>query len=206
MKFKRELVKSIESGSKLVQYTNRGLSKVLNTLSNSQIKKLYRSKFPDISNKELSVLLKGRRAGTLNYDKLIRQLNSADQLKLTNSLDDLTLLTMRNTDNFITTTPSLLSQTFNSAGNIIGILQLIVVIRGELDISPMDVLAAVPNPISLFAMVGDHYINATIEEINRSFWEEASWNMVMNWEKWKTEPGIPNEQFIRFPNISKFCL
>jgi hypothetical protein len=190
--FRNELLTSLNTDFPRIDFTNQGLKTALSKMSNTQLKKLYKSKFSKISNKQLIKTMDLRRAGIHNYDDLIKVLNKSDKLKIVNTLDDLTLASIRTSTNFKGTT---IGKAIPVVGNAINMLQLINYMKNDFNISPTDVLSFVPHPICIYAILANRIVNDEIAKINSSFYELApTWDMVLNWRSdFKGKPGIIDE-------------
>ncbi len=191
--FKTQLLDCLASGSAKYSYTDDGLRELFTTLSNTQFKKFYRSKFANVTNAEMKALMEARKAGNLAYNDIIKLLTTSDKIELTNSLDEFSLFSMRNTKNFIANRVDL-NTAITVTGNVLTVLQLFFAIKGDLDVSPMDVFAVIPHPIGLLAIVGDQYVSDMVEDFNQIGWDSADYLTIIEWnDKWRGEPGLNDE-------------
>lgn len=193
--FREELLFNIPKTSKSVEITNTGMKELLKNFSNTQFKKLYREKFPFVTNNQMKNIMELRAKGGYSYDNLIGMLKDADKTNIINQTDDITLASIRTTSNFKFNSYNNTVAKLSIAGNVVNFLQLIVTMQTDKKVEPLDILSVMPNALALGAILGNLIIKETERWLYESFWHVApNWNYVVNWnQKYKGMPGSPND-------------
>ena len=85
--------------------------------------------------------------------------------------------------------------TFEIAGHVTNYLQLVLTLQYSLEVSPLDVFAVIPHPISLFTVLGEIYMDNYVENEAETTWEIfPGFSLIKDWNtEHKGQDGLPNE-------------
>lgn len=206
--FRTKLLQSLDDvPNATVEFTTEGLRQALSKISNSQFKRLYRSKFPDVTDAEIHNIMNYRKAGAYDYDNLANIMRTSDKATVVNSLDDLTLSSMCKPSNFNVIKKIDFPKAVSMSGNAISFIQLIHTLKNDIEVSPLDVLSVVPHPISIFSVLGELIVQDAMKQQGEFTWEYFDYSRLLVWnEKYMGEPGLPDEYlYMCYTDQSKKC-
>jgi hypothetical protein len=186
-------------------FSGSGLRKLLMSISNQRMKDLLRTKFPNISNSEISKIIKLKNEGK-NFDKLdelIGKLGTKDLSNVIENTDDLMI-------GFLKGDPTNFVQNVNVMGSF-SKLELTTQAFDFLDLAGAlknmadrnnDLSGTFSTMISLLPVSGAGFAALIFQQIaddmeedfNSTVWRSGGWSMIVNWnEKWMGKPGLPND-------------
>jgi hypothetical protein len=186
--------------------TQEGLKNSMLNMSNSQFKDYIRWKKNSLTNKDIKQIMVQKKIGVLS-DLIkdivdVSKIKAKDYERIFGKMSDLsTIRVICNDKNFqgVQTSPSVpkyiaklakVAKVANRLGTIANLIFAIEVIRTGQDISPADVLALIPHPVSLFSPIVSESVDELVREKTQYILESGGWDMVYEWnEKYRVKKG-----------------